>query len=265
MNESKQQETDTEIISNFIEQRKEYLNYYSGLNLKRTVSAYLHFYLSVLKHDVHGNLSANYEICEFLLEKFGLSKNVPSWNLKYTHSINPINKHPWYRLLKEHQEQIVFYIFNEDQLHALTPLIKSITHPILLLTEFGVSEDTNLPDNISALEFDFSLKITYRNDFVETNFPILYHYLNSFEQLVQLLLPKGVIFMDGYLFQQEALFVVAKRYNIKTICIQEDKSKYIKFYYDCNYCDYNYILCGNSLRKEGENNIYPLSSIQNIF
>ena len=253
-------------ILSFIEHKQAFLKYNETISLKELVSKYLLFYLRISEQSLKILKSTTSEedkakhMDTILLNFCSIPKTDNSIEVGITN-----DEHPWYKLLNEYKNHILFYIFDEEQLLKLIPLIKSIELPSILLTEFEVIDGVDLPECVSVLDFEFSLEIIYKNNFIATNFPILYHYLNTFEQLFQLLLPSGVIIWDESLFQQEAIRAVSHKHHLKTICFTNGttkndivNSRNNKFY------DYNFILCNDNLRKVEENNIYPISIIRTL-
>lgn len=135
--------------------------------------------------------------------------------------INNIEDHPWCDLLREYRGVLVVYIFNARQLAYFTPLLHYLNRPVLLLSEYDIPEDTKLPETIMALSLEFSRRKLLADSTFERKFPLIFHYANTFDILLQILHPCGVVCLEGAHFQEQLLAVVAKSYNIPSFVIQQ--------------------------------------------
>lgn len=52
--------------------------------------------------------------------------------------------------------QLVIYIYNARQLVYLTPLIERLEEPVLLLSEYEIPDETELPDFVTAITLEFT-------------------------------------------------------------------------------------------------------------
>ena len=53
--------------------------------------------------------------------------------------------------------------------------------PILLLSEYEIPDDTELPETVTAVQVEFSEQKVFENDSIEQNFPRLFLYANTFK------------------------------------------------------------------------------------
>ena len=94
-----------------------------------------------------------------------------------------------------------------------------------------------MPDYVTAFEMDF-LKEMYYNPFLYDNFPQVYHYFNTFAQLLHMLQPCCTILLEGCHYQQEIIAIISKNLSIPSICIQQGwpsllHSCFRNMQYDC--------------------------------
>lgn len=135
--------------------------------------------------------------------------------------ITDICQHPWYEALSEYKNHIIIYLFNARQLQYLTPLINELDSPILLLSEYELPDETDLPDTVTALTIEFSSFRIFSNPYVEHCFPLIYHYTSFFSIMLRILQPTGIICLEGCHIEEQLLATVAQDYDIPTICIQQ--------------------------------------------
>ncbi len=172
----------------------------------------------------------NWRTSETSLEKCTIRLKAQLFSTNKRHStlnessqnLTDITKHEWYQCLKHLSGQLVFYIYNNEQLYFLLPLIKKINRPIVLLLEPGVNDDLTVENNVKAIEIDFisGLKL-YDNQFIEANFPEAYEYYNTFIFLMEVLSPEGIVFVESDYFQQQILSVIAQKNNTPCLAIQQ--------------------------------------------
>lgn len=117
--------------------------------------------------------------------------------------------------------QLLVYLFNSRQLSYLVPVIRQLNRPVVLLSEFEVPENTDLPDSVTALEIVFLKDIRFRNPFLEKHFPVLFHYFNTFYRLLTMLKPQGILTLEGCHCQEQILAVLGHNLHIPTFCIQQ--------------------------------------------
>ncbi len=123
-------------------------------------------------------------------------------------------------LLYPYRYQVLIYILNKRQLNYLTPLIQQINQPVLLVTEYELPDETDLPDYVTAIKISF-LKEVHYSPFLYNNFPQVFHYLNTFDQLLNVLQPCCTILLEGCHYQQEIITIISKKLSIPSICIQQ--------------------------------------------
>lgn len=129
---------------------------------------------------------------------------------------------PWYNFLMSLSNQLLIYIYNNRQLHYLLPLINALNRPVVLLCEPNVDEIVEVNENITAVELYFmsSCKV-YENETLETYFPELFQYYNTFHLLFEILKPEGVIVLEGCHYNEQILSDVARQKDIPSIAIQQ--------------------------------------------
>lgn len=135
--------------------------------------------------------------------------------------LTAMQDHPWNEILADYKNQLLIYIFNPRQLTYLTPLIEKINHPILLIAEYELPEETELPEYVTALTLESSDQRAFANSYIEQCFPSLYQYANTFNYLLGILRPRGVICLEGCHMQEQLLAVMAQDNHIPSVCIQQ--------------------------------------------
>lgn len=149
----------------------------------------------------------------------------PYANLEYESSSSlvkyKVTHHPWYKKLIPYKGHLLIYIFDEFQLEYFIPLITALNQPILLLSEYNLPEDVDLPDQVTAVTLEFTKIRLYSNTFIESKFPLIYHYFNSLDVLIQILSPKGILVAGGHHQQEKVLSIVGNSYGIPSIVIQQ--------------------------------------------
>lgn len=136
-------------------------------------------------------------------------------------TLTGLRQHPWYETLRDYRGQLLVYLFNARQLHYLTPLIKRLDRPVLLVCESELPDNTGLPDHVTALPLEFFNCRAFANPYIEHYFPTLYHYANTFDFLLRILQPAGIICLEGCHTQEQLLAVMAKDNRIPAVCIQQ--------------------------------------------
>lgn len=132
-----------------------------------------------------------------------------------------VTQHPWYKTLIPYKGHLLIYVFNERQLRYLIPLITALNQPVLLLSEYDLPEDTDLPDYVTAITLKFTKVRLYASSFIESKFPLIYHYFNSLDILIQILSPKGILVLKGCHHQEQIISIVGRSYGIPSIGIQQ--------------------------------------------
>lgn len=132
-----------------------------------------------------------------------------------------IYDHEWYEALAPYGGQLVIYIYNARQLVYLTPLIERLEEPVLLLSEYEIPDETELPDFVTAITLEFTKTAPLVNPFLKEWFPLIFQYANTFDILMRILQPKGLIFLEGCHYQQLLLATIGRDYGVPTLCIQQ--------------------------------------------
>lgn len=128
-----------------------------------------------------------------------------------------MEEHPWYNALSDYNGSSLIYINNESFFQDIIPFIAGINHPVFLISEYEIPEETDLPDYVTVLTLEFSSVYLYYNDFLEKNYPMVFHYFNTFDTIVQLLNPDVIISDIATSFQQEILSCISMHYRIPYI------------------------------------------------
>lgn len=129
--------------------------------------------------------------------------------------------HPWYKELERYRGQLLVYVLNKRHLLYLTGFIKQLHQPILLLSEYELPDDTDLPDYVTAFTVESGSSGRYTNPFVENHFPNLFVCFDTFSSLLEILHPKGVVLLEGGSLQAHVLATVSESCNIPSYCIQQ--------------------------------------------
>lgn len=125
-----------------------------------------------------------------------------------------VEEHPWYEVLSDYKNSSLIYVTNKNSLQKMGAAISCIINPVLILSEYELPEETDLPDNVTALTLEFSSVYLYYNDFMERNYPMVFHYFNTFDLIVRIINPNVIIAEDTDCFQLEVLSCISKYYHI---------------------------------------------------
>lgn len=136
--------------------------------------------------------------------------------------LSDIREHPWYEVLSENQGALIVYIFNARQFDCLTPLLQVMDMPTLLLSEYDIPEDTDLPETVMTVSLDFSMQRVFADKEFEYKFPLVFHYTNTFDILFRILRPRGVVCLEGVHFQEQLLASVAASFDVHFFVIQQE-------------------------------------------
>lgn len=129
---------------------------------------------------------------------------------------------PWYEVLVSLSNQLLIYIYNNRQLYYLLPLINALNRPVVLLCESSVDEKVEVNENVKAIDLCFwnNYKV-YKNETLEAYFPELFRYYNTFQLLLEILKPEGIIVLEGCHYKEQILSDVARQMDIPSIAIQQ--------------------------------------------
>ena len=127
-----------------------------------------------------------------------------------------IDSHPWTRLLSPYKRCCLVYLTDEKELAHVSTFLQGKEIPILLLSEYEIPDDTELPETVTAVQVEFSEQKVFENDSIEQNFPRLFLYANTFETILRILSPSKVVCLaSSKTYQKELLLGFAKDSNIK--------------------------------------------------
>lgn len=128
-----------------------------------------------------------------------------------------IERHLWYDTLSVYQGGILVYITYPEQIEVVKAFVVQMNAPVILLSEFEIPAETDLPDSVIAITLEFSEEYRFTNIFLECNFPLIFHYFNLFDILIQTLRPQKMMIPECGNFQEEILRIVGKAYDISCI------------------------------------------------
>lgn len=189
--------------------------------LQRIIQSYLKqckttdsSYLQIENYDVEDALSAylllNME-CTQTLEEASSYLDHFIWEKSESFSglpSPPYNKE-WEELLSNYQNYVLVYIHDEEQLNSLLPIISQLDSSVLLLSEYELPDDTDVPEESIALTLELMEEAYLYNPNLKRNFPVLYQYVNTFDTLIQLLSPSQILCQDLILYQELLLKTIA--------------------------------------------------------
>ena len=194
-------------------------------NIKEPLQTFL-FYRLTLERDHYNqcrlqgmSVDASLKRVNSFLSTF--EKDGQKTEVRQEEVLSSVKDHPWNEQLTEYQGMPLVYIFNDRQLTYLTPLLQKLDCPLLLLSEYDIPEDTDLPESVLALTIDFSSERIFANKMFERTFPLIFHYTNTFDILLQILQPCGVVCLEGCHVQEQLLAVIAESYGIPSYGIQQ--------------------------------------------
>lgn len=100
--------------------------------------------------------------------------------------------HPWEKVLREYEGAFIIHIHNESQVDRISVLNIPKDVNAILLCDTEVSDEIELPDNFAVLTLEWSSERAFENQFLETNFPYVYHCANAIEWIIRILHPSCV-------------------------------------------------------------------------
>lgn len=135
--------------------------------------------------------------------------------------LTDIRLHPWHEVLDGYKGVILVYVSDAGQFQYLLPLLRKFDAPALLLSEYDLPEDTDLPDCLTAMTMEFSPQRVFRHPVFAIRYPLLFHYANTFDILLRLLCPRAVLCLEGSHWQEQLLAVVASARGVPSCCMQQ--------------------------------------------
>lgn len=123
--------------------------------------------------------------------------------------LTDIRLHPWHEVLDGYKGTVLVYVSDTSQFQCLLPLLRKFDVPALLLSEYDLPEDTDLPNCLTTLTMEFSPQRVFRHPVFEVRYPLLFHYANTFDILLRLLCPRAVLCIEGSRWQEQLLAIVA--------------------------------------------------------
>lgn len=125
-------------------------------------------------------------------------------------------------ILSPYRKSIVYYAYNQRFLELVLPLLSKLDGTVVVLTMADILEPANWPENVQLIEFPVLKSIMeYKNPFLGTVFPILYHTFNNLAFLTKFLEPRSIILPEGAnVIEYKMLAVLGKVHGVPTICLQ---------------------------------------------
>lgn len=166
-----------------------------------------------------GGYSANR--CRKWLEE-RLLPNIPEKRVSGRQASDDYRSESWYETLSALSGRLVTYVYNNRQLRYLLPLVNGLNRPVLLVCEPGVDEEVEVGEHVTAVELCFMDACpVYEDNVLETGFPELYRYYNTFFLMTEALRPEGVVVLEGCHYQEQVWGVIARKRGIPCIGIQQ--------------------------------------------
>lgn len=106
--------------------------------------------------------------------------------------ITLIEQHPWEKVLREYEGAFIIHIHDESQIDRILSLEVSEDTTVVLVCDTELPDETELPDNFAVLTLGWSDIRSCDNQFLETNFPYVYHCANAMEWIIRIIRPSCV-------------------------------------------------------------------------
>lgn len=191
---------------------------FNNLELRQVIHSFLLSLLSLVKQ------SSNMYSCEKgeLKDMFDSFLKLSGINDRFQYindSKFDINNHPWKKSLEPCVGCLLVYIYNEQQLNSLLQNVEKINMPLLLLSEFDISEDIEFTNSVMSIYFEFSeFKFISDTNF-EIKYPLLFHYVNTLTILFELIKPKAFICLENIHYQEKLIEIIAEEYQVPSFKI----------------------------------------------
>ncbi|WP_294534948.1 hypothetical protein [uncultured Bacteroides sp.] len=135
--------------------------------------------------------------------------------------LTDIHLHPWYEVLGGYKGVILVYVSNVGQFQYILPLLRKFDVPVMLLFEYNLIDETDLPDCLTVLMMEFSVHRMFHYPVFEARYPLIFHYVNTFDILLQILHPSAILCLEGSRWQEQLLAVVASNRGTPSCCMQQ--------------------------------------------
>lgn len=224
--------------------------YILSMELEQPVCTYLFQKSFPLRMEYNESRKSEFSAdeCKLMLEKKilpNVPKNMPEKKRVTMDYCSEI----WYKTLSNLSGQLVFYVYNNRQLHYLIPLINSLNRPVLLICEPVVDGEFDVGDNVTAVNLFFADDYpVYDDALLEIYFPELYRYYNTFHLMLMALRPEGVILLEGCHYQEQILGIISCKNNIPCIGIQQGWPSFMHTMFR-NFPYSHYLTWGEKLSK----------------
>lgn len=175
-----------------------------------------------LKELFTANVQVNTEIVHsfilnWLLLKYG---NAPKKKVANTNIHNQyFNQYK--TLLEPYKNKIVYYALHERFLKFMLPILSKLEKEIVILCENEIPDDLEYSDNISLIELSHLPLSQHKGDFLQHNFPWVFHMFNTLHLFIELLQPSAILVIEGNHPQFESLAILGKQKSIPVLCLQQ--------------------------------------------
>lgn len=205
-------------IRNFLEQCRctdPYTLLAGDYNLEQALSVYLLRNMAFLQKDYISSRKRGGSIDSSIKEALSYLEHFVWEKTKYLYDYQPPSfEKAWRNILSEYQEYVLTYVHDEKQLNDILPIICQQDYPVLLLTDYELPDDIEVPESVIALTLELVQEQYLYGPNLKRNFPLLYQYANTFEILVQLLSPSRVVCQSPILYQEILLKTIVEHRQI---------------------------------------------------
>lgn len=127
----------------------------------------------------------------------------------FSESQFPSYNNDWIETLSAYQNSVLVYVYDDEQLKVLLPIVRQLDSSVLLLAEYELPDDTDVQEEVAALRLELVPEEYLYNPNLKRNFPVLYQYVNTFDALIQLLSPSRIVCCESDLYQVVLLKTIA--------------------------------------------------------
>lgn len=191
---------------------------FNNLELRQVIHSFLLSLLSLVKQSSNMFSCEKGNLKDVLDIFFKLSCKNNSFQC-INNSEFDINNHPWKKPLEPCVGCLLVYVYNEQQLNSLLQIVEKINMPILLLSEFDISEDIEFTNSVMSICFEFS-EVKFISDInFEIKYPLLFHYVNTLTIIFELIKPKAFICLENIHYQEKLIEIIAEKYQVPSFKI----------------------------------------------
>lgn len=123
-------------------------------------------------------------------------------------------------LLSDFKKSIFFYCKSNRLLKYILPIAKSLKEKVVIISFEELEENLNDCDHIQILEIGIIKRINPNSrGYIKEKYPFHFFVSYTFDQLIQVLHPKSVVFVEGCHYDSELFSAVCKKYSVPTLCL----------------------------------------------